>query len=330
MVEYAARLAEDAKHFSVRLGPIADLAREADHWARQEKARTVSQPHVARAEREQMRRHDRLREKSREAVSRDILLIDSEGAKVGQVNGLSVLSLGAYSFGHPNRITARIRLGPGRVVDIERETELGGPLHSKGVLILSGLLAARYALDWPISLSASLVFEQSYGGVEGDSASAAELCALLSAISEIPIRQELAITGSINQFGQIQAIGGVNQKIEGFFEVCRERGLTGRQGVIVPHANVQHLMLHDDVVQACRDGRFAVYAVTHVDEAMALFTGREAGARDSDGQFPEGTVNRLVEDKLVELANRRQALGNHGLREETGEDRDVAGERGRQ
>jgi predicted ATP-dependent protease len=327
MVEHAGRMAGDSERFSVRLGPIADLAREADHWARALGAGAVAATHIERAEREQVRRLDRLRERSREAVARGIVLVDTDGSKVGQVNGLSVLMVGSHAFGQPSRITARVRLGTGRVVDIEREAELGGPLHSKGVLILSGLLAARYALDWPISLSASLVFEQSYGGVEGDSASAAELCALLSAIAGIPLRQDLAITGSVNQFGAIQAIGGVNEKVEGFFEVCRERGLTGRQGVLVPRANVQHLMLRDDVLEACAGGRFAVHAIAHVDEAMALLTGREAGERGEDGAFPADSVNRVVEDRLVALAERRLALGQRAERNGDGERRD-AGEPG--
>ena len=321
MVEYAGRLADDAKRVSVRLGPIADLAREADHWARQDGAPAVSAVHVARAERERIRRHDRLRERARDSVSREIKLIATDGEAVGQVNGLSVLQLGTYAFGSPTRITARVRLGTGKVIDIERETELGGPIHSKGVLILSGLLAARYALDWPVSLSASLVFEQSYGGVEGDSASTAELCALLSAIAEVPLRQDLALTGSVNQFGQVQAIGGVNEKIEGFFEVCSQRGLTGRQGVLIPQANVQHLMLRDDVIDACRRGEFSVHAIGHVDEAMALLTGLPAGARDAAGNFPEGSVNARVEARLIAMARRRQELGLRD-RPDAGRERD--------
>ena len=318
MLEHAGRLAEDTERLSVRMRPIADLAREADHWGRCVGASSVTAAYVARAEEAHRRRLDRLREKSREAVARDILLIATDGAKIGQINGLSVLSLGAYAFGRPSRITARTRLGTGRVVDIERETELGGPLHSKGVLILSGFLTSRYALDWPVSLSASLVFEQSYGGVEGDSASAAELCALLSTIAEVPLRQDLAITGSVNQHGEIQAIGGVNEKVEGFFEVCAERGLTGTQGVVIPHANVQHLMLRDDVVAACEREEFAVYAVNHVDEAMALFSGLPAGERDGGSAYPGGTVNARVESRLVALAKRRLALAA-ATRESSGE-----------
>lgn len=319
VIEHAGRLAADAERLSVRLGPVADLLREADHRARAAGAGVVGAAHVAEAEAARLRRLDRLRERSREAVARGQMLISTDGAVIGQVNGLTVLSLGTYAFGAPARITARVRLGAGKVVDIERETELGGPIHSKGVLILTGLLAARYAPDWPVALAASLVFEQSYGGVEGDSASVAEFCALASAIAGIPLRQDLAVTGSLNQFGDVQPIGGVNEKVEGFFEICAGRGLTGRQGVIVPASNVQNLMLDDAVVAACAAGRFTVHAVGHVDETLALLTGRPAGTRGEDGLFPEGSVNRAVEDRLVALARRRIALGI---------DKDAAGDAG--
>lgn len=309
LVEHAGRLASDAERLSVRLGPIADLMREADHLARTRGAKAVGSEHVAAAEAARLRRLDRPRELSREAVRRGVMLVATDGSAVGQVNGLSVMQLGTYSFGGPNRITARVRLGAGKLVDIERETELGGPIHSKGVMILAGLLTARYAPDWPVSLTASLVFEQSYGGVEGDSASVAEFCALASAIAEIPLRQDLAVTGSLNQLGDVQPIGGVNEKVEGFFEVCSGRGLTGRQGVIVPAPNVQHLMLNDETLAACAAGRFAVHAVAHVDEALELLTGRPAGVRGEGGAFPEGSVNRAIEDRLIALARRRIALG---------------------
>lgn len=242
-------------------------------------------------------------------ILRDIALIDSSGRSVGQVNGLSVLGLAGYSFGRPTRITARVRPGSGRIVDIEREVELGGPLHSKGVLILSGFLSGRYALELPMSLYASLVFEQSYGGVDGDSASSAELYALLSALSELPLRQDFAVTGSVNQHGHVQAIGGVNEKIEGFFDVCAARGLTGTQGVLIPVSNAQHLMLRADVVEACRAGRFAVYPIRTIDEGIQVLTGQAAGERGSDGKYTEGSVNRLVEERLATFARARQALG---------------------
>ncbi|MGM0585563.1 MAG: S16 family serine protease, partial [Pseudomonadota bacterium] len=232
--------------------------------------------------------------------------IETDGEAVGQVNGLSVSQIGDHRFGRPTRITARARLGDGKVVDIEREVELGGPIHSKGVLILGGLLSGRYALDAPMSLSATLVFEQSYGGVEGDSASCAELFALLSALSGLPLRQDLAVTGSVDQHGRAQAIGGVNEKIEGFFDICEKRGLTGRQGVMIPRDNVQHLMLREDVVQACRDGRFAVHAFSDIDEGISLLAGRAAGERGEDGAFSEGSVNAMVEQTLAGFAAARR------------------------
>jgi predicted ATP-dependent protease len=243
-----------------------------------------------------------------EAILRDLALIDVEGEAVGQVNGLSVSEIGDLRVGRPVRITARVRVGGGEVIDIEREAKLGGPIHSKGVLVLSGFLAGRYALEAPISLRASLVFEQSYGGVDGDSASCAELCALISALSEVPLRQDLAITGSVNQHGVVQAIGGVNDKIEGVFDICNARGLTGSQGVLIPASNVQHLMLRAEVVEACRAGRFAVWPVETVDEAVALLTGREPGERGADGRFPEGTVNAAVEAALERFAELRHSF----------------------
>jgi predicted ATP-dependent protease len=219
-----------------------------------------------------------------------------------------VLQLGSFSFGRPSRITARVRLGSGRVTDIEREAKLGGALHSKGVMILWGFLAGRYALDVPLALAATLVFEQSYGGVDGDSASAAELMALLSALSEQPIKQSLAVTGSINQWGEIQAIGGVNEKIEGFFDICRERGLNERQGVLIPKSNVQHLMLREDVVEAARHRQFSIYPIASIDEGIEILTGIKAGERGPEGRFPAGTVNRLVEDKLRTFAERARGF----------------------
>jgi predicted ATP-dependent protease len=244
----------------------------------------------------------RIRDRSQDAILHDISLIDTTGNKTGQVNGLSVLELSGFRFGRPTRITCRVRPGAGKVVDIEREVELGGPIHSKGVLILSGFLAGRYALDTPMSLFASLVFEQSYGGVEGDSASSAELYALMSALADIPLRQDLAVTGSVNQHGEVQAIGGVNEKIEGFFDVCTARGLSGSQGVLIPKSNVPHLMLRQDVIDACATGRFAIYPVVTIDEGIALLTGRAAGRRGSDGTYPGNSVNGLIEARLRTFA----------------------------
>ncbi len=302
VIEQAARLAGDAQKLSLNLRAIVDLLREADYCASRASRAMVAAEDVQAAIDAQRQRAGRLRQRMLEAIRRTTLLIDTSGEKVGQINGLSVVELGDHAFGHPTRITARARVGKGEVVDIEREVELGGPIHSKGVLILAGLLGARYAPRVPLSLSASIVFEQSYGGVEGDSASLAELCALLSAIADVPIKQGLAVTGSVNQHGEIQPIGGVNEKIEGFFDVCRERGLTGEHGVLIPRGNVQHLMLRTDVIAAVVERRFHVHAVSHVDEAIALLTGRAAGARGRDGAFPAGSVNALAEARLAMFA----------------------------
>jgi lon-related putative ATP-dependent protease len=309
VVEEAARMAEDAEKLTTQVDRIADLLRESDHFAAEAGRETVSSGDVERAVRAKIRRHDRLRERIQEEIERGTILIDSAGAVVGQANGLSVIGLGGYSFGRPSRITARVRLGRGEVVDIEREVELGGPIHSKGVMILAAYLGARYAGEHPLSLSASIVFEQSYGGVEGDSASSAELYALLSALAEVPIRQSLAVTGSVNQRGQVQAIGGVNQKIEGFFDLCAARGLDGAQGVLIPAANVKHLMLRRRVVAAVEAGRFHVYPVETIDQGISLLTGLPAGEPDPDGRFAEGTVNRRVDDRLAALAEARRKFG---------------------
>ncbi|MCB1472547.1 MAG: AAA family ATPase [Rhodobiaceae bacterium] len=308
LIDEAARQAEDAEKLSLRVGVIGDILREADHWAGSEDAGEIGVAHIERAITERQRRSGRIRERAIEAIARGIMLVDVDGEKTGQVNGLSVLQLGETSFGKPSRITARVRVGAGKVIDIEREVELGGALHSKGVLILSGFLAARYAPDKPMSLSASLVFEQSYGGVDGDSASSAELYALLSALAEAPIRQDLAVTGSVNQFGEVQAIGGVNEKIEGFFDVCMARGLTGRQGVLIPKSNIKHLMLRPDVVEACCNGEFAVYPVSSIDEGIALLTGVPAGELQADGRFPPDSINARVEARLEAFASSRRAF----------------------
>ena len=309
-IEESARIAGDAEKLSTHLRGIADLLREADHWAAEEQRPVVTRADVERTVEQRIRRSDRIRERIYEDIRRGTIAIDTSGEQVGQVNGLSVLQLGDFAFGQPSRITATARFGEGRVIDIERETELGGAIHSKGVLILSHFLAARYAKDRPLSVSASLVFEQSYGKVEGDSASVAELCALLSALAELPLRQSLAVTGSVNQRGEVQAIGGVNFKIEGFFDICQARGLTGDQGVLIPASNVKHLMLRHDVVAAARAGRFAVYAVSTVDQALELLTGVVAGCPDSTGAYPRETVNGRVEQRLLELLRLRQRFAS--------------------
>lgn len=312
VLEHAARSAEHSNKLSLVVEQLREILIEADYCAREARRSVISRADVDRGLSARIRRSARLRDRTQEAIIEKVALIDSAGTRVGQINGLSVMELGGFSFGRPTRITCQVRPGSGKVVDIEREVELGGPLHSKGVLILSGFLAGRYALDTPMSLLASLVFEQSYGGIEGDSASSAELYALLSALADVPLRQDLAVTGSVNQHGEIQAIGGVNEKIEGFFDICEKRGLTGTQGVLIPQANVQHLMLRKDVTDACAAGRFAVYPITTFDEGIALLTGLSAGARDADGTYPLRSVNRLVEDRLRAFASIRRDFVNQG------------------
>jgi len=316
VIEHAARLADDAERLSAATRRIRDLMVEADHRAGEAGRAMVEAADIKSALAARRHRADRLREAGDEQILRGVRLIDVAGSHAGQVNGLAVFDLGEYRFGHPVRITATARIGEGDVVDIERESEMGGEIHTKGVLILSSFLAARYARALPLSLSASLVFEQSYGPVEGDSASLAELCALLSALSGVPIKQSLAVTGSVNQFGRVQAIGGVNEKIEGYFDICAAKGLSGEQGVVIPVANVVHLMLREDVVAACAEGRFRIWPVADVDEAIELLTGVPAGVPNDKGEVPEGTMNYLVATQLAELSALRQAYGAaaHGKR----------------
>ena len=312
LVDEGARLAHDAEKLTLRIESLSDILREANYWAGQAKHAVIGEADVSKAIEEQIRRSDRLREKMQEQIERDIVLVSTEGKSVGQINGLSVMALGSFAFGRPSRITARVRTGSGRVVDIEREVALGGPLHSKGVMILRGFLEGRYVDEVPMALSASLVFEQSYGGVDGDSASSAELYALLSALSEVPIKQSFAVTGSVNQHGQVQAIGGVNEKIEGFYDICKERGLTGDQGVLIPESNVVHLMLRPDVVEAVKQGKFTIYSIETIDQGIEVLTGVPAGERQEDGEFPEGSINRLVEERLMGFALSRREFGSGG------------------
>lgn len=303
VIEHSARLIGDALRLSTHMRSVADVLQEADFWARDAGLSVTSAIQVQQAIDAQTRRQDRLRGQLHEAVLRGTLMIDTQGAVVGQVNALSVLQQGEFAFGQPTRVTATTRLGPGEMVDIEREVNLAGAIHSKGVLILSAFLAARYARNQPLALAASLVFEQSYGPVEGDSASLAELCALLSNLANVPVQQALAVTGSVNQFGQVQAIGAVNEKIEGFFDICAARGLSGLQGVLIPAANRLHLMLRHDLVAAVAAGQFHVYAVEHVDQAIALLTGLPAGDAQASGQYPAGSINRRVAARVTELNN---------------------------
>ncbi|MCZ6719970.1 MAG: ATP-binding protein, partial [Proteobacteria bacterium] len=321
LIEQSARAAADTEKLSMRIRSTADLVREADYWAAQTGKEVIGVGEVQRAIDGKIRRSNRIEERMREEILRDTILIDTDGEKVGQINGLSVIQVGGYAFGRPSRITARLRMGAGKVLDIEREVDLGGPLHSKGVLILSSFLGARYASDHPLALAASLVFEQSYGGVEGDSASSAELYALLSALARAPIKQSLAVTGSVNQHGEIQAIGGVNEKIEGFFDVCEARGLTGYQGVLIPASNVKHLMLRRDVVEAAEAGRFQIYPVETVDQGIEILTDVPAGGRDAEGAFPEKTINRRVERRLIEFAEKRRRFAGAGAQNKNNDEK---------
>jgi len=309
LIEQSARLANDKERLNTKLQDLHELIVESDFWAKKNEHPQVTCNDVQKAIDSQIKRADRLREKMQESILRDINLISTEGEAIGQINGLSVYALGSFIFGKPTRITSQVSLGKGQVIDIEREVEMGGPIHSKGVLILAGFLRGRYAQDIPLSLSASLVFEQSYGGVDGDSASTTELYALLSSIAEVPIKQSLAVTGSVNQFGQVQAIGGVNEKIEGFFDICDKRGLTGDQGVLIPKANVKHLMLRQDVIDAVEEGKFHIYPVEHIDEGIEILTGIPAGSKDENGNYPEGTINAMVKDKLEKMAKRLNEFG---------------------
>lgn len=302
LIEYSSRLAADQEKLSTRFGEVADVVREANFYATQENAEYITDNHIRRAIEEKFYRSNLIQEKIQEMIERGILLIDTEGEAMGQVNGLSVMSLGDFTFGRPSRVTASIGLGREGLIDIEREAKLGGPIHTKGVMILSGYLAQKYAQDKPLSLTARLVFEQSYSGVEGDSASSTELYALLSALSGFPIKQNLAVTGSVNQRGEVQAIGGVNQKIEGFFEVCKAKGLTEKQGVLIPESNVQNLMLKEEVVEAVQAGKFHIYPVKTIDKGMEILTGVKAGERKPDGVFEENTVNYKVDERLKNMA----------------------------
>ena len=308
VLEQLSRDSGDGHKLAIETPAMLDLLKESDHWAGQAARDVVAAADIQQAIDARQRRADRIYRRMREQVRTGVLQVETGGERIGQVNGLSVVAVGGFGFGLASRITAQVRLGAGRVVDIEREVELGGHLHSKGVLILSGFLGGRFAQDRPLALQASLVFEQSYGPIEGDSASSAELYALLSAIGRLKLRQDLAVTGSVDQHGRIQAIGGVNEKIEGFFDLCAEQGLSGRQGVIIPAANIRHLMLRQDVVDAVVAGTFAVYAVRSVDEGMALLTGLPAGAADDAGNYPAGTVNHAVAARLDHYAKKATEL----------------------
>jgi predicted ATP-dependent protease len=312
VVEHGARLRESQRKLSTRLIEIADVVSEASYWAGRAGRDVVTEADVAEAIARKDYRSNLLEERVQELIGEGTIRIEVDGERVGQVNGLSVIDLGDYAFGKPSRVSSRVSLGRGAVTSIEREIELSGPVHSKGFLILSGYLAAQYAQEWPLALAATLTFEQAYEGVEGDSASSTELYALLSALSGVPLRQGIAVTGSVDQNGDVQAVGGVTTKVEGFFATCKAKGLTGEQGVLVPRANVANLMLPDEVVEAVAAGRFHVWAVGTIDQGLELLTGTPAGKRGPDGTFPEGTVHRLVEERLRGYADRLRDFGAAG------------------
>jgi ATP-dependent Lon protease len=302
IVEFGVRQAGRQKKLSTRFHLIADVIREADYWARKNGHQFVSRQDVQTAIKEKAERVGLVERKIREMIEEGTILIDTQGQTVGQVNGLAVYDTGELTFGQPTRITARTSMGRAGVISIEREADLSGKTHNKGVLILAGYLRGKYAQNKPFALSASIAFEQSYSGVDGDSASSTEVYAILSSLSGLPLRQDLAVTGSLNQKGEIQPIGGVNEKIEGFFAVCRAKGLTGTQGVIIPYQNVSNLMLSEEVTQAVKNGQFHIYPIKTIDEGLEILTGVKAGERREDGSFEEGTVNYLVDRELERLA----------------------------
>lgn len=309
LLEYSSRLVDDQERFSTQFMEIADLIKEASYWATKEKSSHVTRDYVAKAIEEKIYRSNRVEERMQELFEDGTILCETEGEVVGQINGLSVISLGDHTFGRPSRVTARVYLGKAGMTNIEREVKLSGPIHDKGVMILTGYLGGKYAHDKPLSFSASICFEQSYEGVEGDSASSTELYALLSTLSGIPLKQGIAVTGSVNQLGKIQPIGGVNHKIEGFFAVCKMKGLTGEQGVIIPKSNERHLMLKDEVVEAVRAGKFHIWSVETIDEGIEVLTGVPAGELGPAGAYPEGSINFLVNRRLREIVDSMRKFG---------------------
>lgn len=310
IIEYSSRLAEDKNKLTTRFSDISDLIFESNFYAQKDNSRYIKASHVLKAVDEKIYRSNLTAEKIRQLVSDKTILIDLEGEKIGQVNGLSVISLGDYSFGRPSRVTATTGMGKDGIIDIERETKLGGPIHTKGVLILGGYLAEKFAGNKALNLSARIVFEQSYSGVEGDSASSAELYALLSSISGVPVKQSFAVTGSVNQKGEVQAIGGVNEKIEGFFDVCKSVGLTGEQGVIIPESNVKNLMLKDEIIEAVKQSKFHVYKVKNVDEGIEILTGCKAGKEKPDGTFEKDSIYYKIDNKIKEFSKKAESGKN--------------------
>ena len=311
-IEHCARMVEDQNKLSTRFSDMADLLVESDYWAEKDKAELVSARHVERAIEEKAFRLNLIEQHLQQMIAEGTLLVDVQGNVVGQVNGLAVYQLGDFSFGKPSRITARTFMGRGGIVNIERESKMSGKTHDKGVLILGGYLGGKYAQERPLSLSSSICFEQSYDGVDGDSASSTELYAILSSLAEIPIRQDIAVTGSVNQKGEIQAIGGINQKIEGFYDLCRIKGLTGEQGVLMPRSNLRNLMLRLDVVDAVKEGKFHIFAAGTIDEGIEILTGVAAGERDSAGQYPASSINGRVERKLARFSEQQKQFAAAG------------------
>jgi len=310
VIEYSSRLSGDQSKLSVQLGSITKVLKEADYWAKYDGGSgTTKREHVEKAIEEKIYRSNLVEEKIQEMIAKGTLLVDTEGMVTGQINGLAVYNMGDYAFGKPSRITCETFMGTEGVVNIERKSRMSGNIHDKGVLILSGYIGARYAQNKPLSLSASIGFEQSYETIDGDSASAAELIVLLSSLSGVPVKQGLAITGSVNQKGQIQPIGGVNEKVEGFYDVCKAKGMTGEQGVAIPYQNVKNLMLKKEVVEAVKKGRFHIYPVETIDQAIEVMTGKEAGTRGASGKFRRGSINYLVDKKLREYAEDYRKFG---------------------
>ena len=308
ILEYGTRLAGDQNKISTRFSEISNIITEANYYAKASGNSFIKEEHITKAIEEKYYRSNLIQEKIREMMQDGTMLIDTTGNVIGQVNGLSVLSLGDYSFGRPSRVTVSIGMGKAGIIDIERETKMGGPIHTKGVLILSGYLTEKYAVDRPLNISARIVFEQSYGGIEGDSASSAELYAMLSALSGVPISQDLAVTGSVNQKGEVQAIGGVNEKIEGFFEVCKMRGLNRKQGVLIPNSNIKNLMLKDEVIKEVEAENFSIYGIKTIDEGIEVLTGKKSGKRGKTGKFPKDTINFLIDERIKDFTEKFNAL----------------------
>ena len=325
IIDYSSRLVEDQDKLTTRFMDVADMLTEADYWAGKDGGDIVTGDHVKKAIEERHYRVSLPEDRLNELIENGTIRIATEGSAVGQVNGLAVLSIGDYAFGKPSRITARASMGRGQVVNIERETKMSGRIHDKGFMILTGYLRGKYGQDRPLSLSASIGFEQTYSEVDGDSASSTELYALLSAVSELPIMQGIAVTGSVNQSGEVQAIGGATYKIEGYYDVCKAKGLNGSQGVMIPSDNLRHLVLKDEVVDAVREGTFKIYAVSTVDEGIEVLTGVVAGERGEDGAYPEGTVHDRVESRLREMARKARRSESDGRSEEERDGKDPEG-----